>query len=147
MEQIMNPRTVFVASAIAFACACSTTAFAQGRGKATVMPASAVKWADAGVPGVSVAAADGDMKKGASHFFLRYAAGFKAPLHHHSPDHHVVTVTGNLALIVDGKENSLPPGSAFSLRNKAPHAVRCEGSQDCVMFIDARGRWDVVAEK
>ena len=111
-------------------------------------PAAAVKWADAGIPGVSVAAADGDMKKGASHFFLRYAAGFKAPLHYHSPNHHVVTVSGNLVLIVDGKENNLPPGSSFSLRNKAPHGARCEGSQDCVMFIDARGPWDAVpAEK
>jgi quercetin dioxygenase-like cupin family protein len=87
------------------------------------------------------------MKKGASHFFLKYAAGFKAPLHHHSPDHHVVTVSGNLVVIVDGKENNLPPGSSFSLRSKAPHAARCEGSQDCVMFIDARGPWDVVPEK
>jgi quercetin dioxygenase-like cupin family protein len=143
----MNPSHAIVFAAIAIASACSTVAWAQGQGKASVMPASAVKWADAGVPGVSVAAADGDMKKGASHFFLRYAAGFKAPLHHHSPDHHVVTLTGNLVLIVDGKEHSLPPGSTFSLKNKAPHGARCEGSQDCVMFIDARGPWDVVAEK
>ena len=137
-------RSVFLFSAIALVSACSTAAWAKGQGKATVTPAAAVKWADAGIPGVSIAAADGDMKKGASHFFLKYAAGFKAPLHYHSPNHHVVTVSGNLVLIVDGKENNLPPGSFFSLRNKAPHGARCEGSQDCVMFIDARGPWDVV---
>lgn len=143
----MIPRTLILFSAIALVSAYPTAAWAQGKGRSSVTPATTLKWADAGVPGVSVAPADGDMKKGASHFFLRYGAGFKAPLHHHSPDHHVVTVTGNLVLIVDGKENNLPPGSSFSLRNKAPHAVRCEGSQDCVMFVDARGRWDVVAEK
>jgi quercetin dioxygenase-like cupin family protein len=143
----MIPRSLILISAIALVSAHSTAAWGQGKGKSSVMPASALKWADAGVPGVSVAAADGDMKKGASHFFLRYAAGFKAPLHHHSPDHHVVTVSGHLVLVVDGKDNHLPPGSSFSLRNKAPHGARCEGSQDCVMFVDARGRWDVVAEK
>jgi hypothetical protein len=28
-----------------------------------------------------------------------------------------------------------------------PHVARCEGSEPCVMFIDARGPWDVVPEK
>ena len=28
-----------------------------------------------------------------------------------------------------------------------PHAARCEGSEDRVMFIDARGAWDVEPEK
>jgi quercetin dioxygenase-like cupin family protein len=114
---------------------------------AVATPSKDVKWVDAGIPGVSIAAVQGDMKKGASHFFLKYAAGFKAPLHHHSPDHYVATVSGNLVLIVDGKENTLPPGSFFSLRNKAPHAARCEGDQDCVMFVDARAPWDVVPAK
>ena len=109
-----------------------------------VVPQADVKWADAGVKGVSVAAVDGDMKKGGSHFYLRYAAGLVTPLHHHSADHQVVTISGNLVLVVDGKEHRLTPGSYFAFRGKAPHSARCEGSQDCVMFIDARGPWDVV---
>lgn len=120
------------------------TPTALARGKAMVTAAADLKWADAGVPGVSTSAVDGNMGKGASHFYLRYAAGFTAPLHHHSPDHHVTTVTGMLVLVVDGKEHRLGPGSYFSLKGKAPHAARCEGSTDCVMFIDARGPWDVV---
>jgi len=107
-----------------------------------------LKWQNAGVPGVSTAVARGDMAKGASHFYLKYAAGFAAPLHHHSPDHYATTVTGNLVLVgADGKEHRLAPGSYFALVNKAAHAARCEGSQDCVMFIDARGAWDVVMAK
>jgi quercetin dioxygenase-like cupin family protein len=115
--------------------------------QAVVKPAPDIKWADAGIPGVATAAVDGDMGKGASRFYLRYASGFVAPPHHHSPDHFVTTVTGNLVLIVDGKEHKLPPGSFFSLKRKARHGARCEGAQDCVMFIDAKGKWDVVAAK
>jgi quercetin dioxygenase-like cupin family protein len=56
-------------------------------------------------------------------------------------------VSGRLVLIADGKESALPPGSYFAFTGKARHAARCEGAQDCVMFIDARGPWDVVADK
>jgi len=103
-------------------------------------------WSDAGIPGVSIAVVERDEASGASHFFLRYAKGFVAPLHHHSPDHYVTTVTGHLILIVDGEERHLAPGSYFALLDGAPHGARCEGDEDCVMFIDARGPWDVVLE-
>ena len=120
---------------------------AQGKGKAELTPAANLKWTGAGVPGVETAAVRGDMKKGASHFYLKYAGGFVAPVHYHSPDHYVSTVAGNLVLIVDGKEHSLPPGSYFGLTGKALHGARCEGKEACVMFIDARGKWDVVVPK
>ncbi len=119
-------------------------AAAQVSGQSVVTSAQQVKWGSAGVPGVSIASVDGDQASGASHFFLKYAAGMKTPLHYHSADHHVVTVGGNLVLVVDGRDHVLAPGSYFLLKNKTPHAARCEGSQDCVMFIDARAAWDVV---
>ena len=114
--------------------------------KSVVIPAADVKWTPAGVPGVSTAAVDGDMKKGPSHFYLKYDAGFVAPLHHHSPNHYVTVVSGTLVLTVDGKDNTLAPGSFFALTGKAKHAARVEGDQAAVMFIDARGPWDVVME-
>jgi len=106
-----------------------------------------LKWKDAGIPGVTTAAVAGDMAKGPSQFFLKYPAGFVTPVHHHSPDHHVTTISGNLVLILDGKEFRLTPGSYFSFTGKTPHAARCEGSEDCVMFVETRGAWDVVPEK
>lgn len=112
-----------------------------------IKPAGELKWADGGAPGVSTASVDGDLAKGASRFYLRYASGFVAPLHHHTPDHALTTVTGTLVLIVDGKEHRLPPGSYVSLKKKALHAARCEAGADCVMFVDARGRWDAVIKK
>lgn len=122
-------------------------ALAHGAEKAVFSPAADLKWINAGIPGVDTAVVKGDMKKGASHFYLKYAGGFAAPVHHHSPDHYATTVSGNLVLVVDGKEHRLPPGSYFAFTGKAKHAGRCEGAEACVMFIDARGPWDVVLPK
>ncbi len=123
-----------------------TLTLSSTRAAAQVQPVEGLKWADAGIPGVSTAAVQGDMAKGASHFYLRYPAGFVSPLHHHSPDHYATTVSGNLFLTIAGKENRVPPGSYFSFTGKGPHVARCAGPEACVMFIDARGAWDVVVE-
>ena len=121
-------------------------AAADSASKSVVTPVASVTWAPAGVPGVSIAPVEGDMAKGSSHFYLKYDAGFSAPMHHHSPDHYVTVVSGTLTLTTDSKETKLAPGSYFALLNKAPHAARVEGKDACVMFIDARGPWDVVME-
>ena len=131
----------------AVALALVALAAAHAVAKAPAVPRGGLKWAEAGIPGVQTAVVEGDMAKGPSHFYLRYAAGFVAPRHHHSPDHYASTVSGTLVLVVDGREERLPPGSYFAFTEKAVHAVRCEGSDACVMFIDARGPWDVVPEK
>ena len=115
-------------------------------GASVVTPKADVRWVDAGIPGVSTAAVQGDMAHGPSHFFLKYPAGFVSPAHHHTPDHYVVTVSGNLVLVVEGQDHRLAPGSYFAFTGKASHVARCEGSEACVMFIDARGAWDVVPE-
>ena len=136
--------TALLAAALAGGLTVRATAAGEA---AEATPQASLKWTDAGVPGVSTAQVQGDMAKGPSHFYLRYAAGFVAPKHHHSPDHYATTVSGTLVLVVGGKEQRLLPGSYFDFTNKAVHAARCEGKQDCVMFIDARGPWDVVLAK
>jgi quercetin dioxygenase-like cupin family protein len=117
---------------------------AHDSGKAVIEPVAGLKWTVGGAPQVSTCAVEGDMTKGASHFFLKYAAGFVTPPHHHSADHYAAMVSGTMVLIVDGKENRLSPGSYFSLTGKTVHSARCEGPDDCVMFLDARGPWDAV---
>jgi quercetin dioxygenase-like cupin family protein len=128
--------------------AVAATGANSGAGKthAVVKPHAELKWVDSGIAGVSSAVVEGDMTKGASRFYLKYAAGFVTPPHHHSPDHFVTTVSGTLVLTVDGKEHRLPPGSYFAFTEKAAHVARCEEGEDCVMFIDSRGPWDVVLE-
>jgi len=114
--------------------------------KSVVKAAADCKWTSAGIPGVSIAAVEGDMAKGPSHFYLKYDAGVATPMHHHSPDHYVTTISGTLILTADGKEHRLAPGSYFEFTGKAKHAGRVEGNEPCVMFIDARGPWDVVLD-
>jgi quercetin dioxygenase-like cupin family protein len=66
------------------------------------------------------------------------------PSHFHNPDHYVFVVSGTLVLGIDGKDASLPAGSYFSFLGKKKHTTRCEAGADCVLFVDARGTWDVI---
>ena len=136
--------TMIVAVAVA---ALAALGRAQAAELPVATPKASLKWAEAGIPGVKTSVVQGDMAKGPSHFYLKYPAGFTAPRHHHTPDHYATTVAGQLVLVVDGKDQRLAPGSYFAFTDKAVHPARCEGSEDCVMFIDARGPWDVVPDK
>ncbi|HEY0714430.1 MAG TPA: cupin domain-containing protein [Polyangia bacterium] len=119
----------------------------KGSKGALLVPASEVKWA--AVPemaGVQMAAIDGDPAKGPSHFLLKFAGGFAAPVHHHTANHFVTVVSGTLVLTVDGKEQSLPAGSVFAFSKKTKHATSCAAGADCVLSVDSRGKWDVIVE-
>jgi quercetin dioxygenase-like cupin family protein len=133
---------------IAAAAFASLTSFAQAADTAVLVPPGEIKWQDVpNAKGVQLAAVQGDPSKGPSHFFLKFAPGFSAPLHHHSANHYGTVVSGTVALTVDGQERKLPAGSYFAFTGKKPHATRCEAGADCVLSIDARGKWDVVAPK
>lgn len=119
---------------------------AKKGGNAVLIPASDLKWTDVpGFPGVKMAVMDGDPAKGPHHSMLKFAGGFAADLHHHSSDHYGTVVAGMLVLTVDGKENKLPAGSYFSFKGMKQHTTKCEAGADCVLSMDARGKWDVVA--
>jgi len=114
---------------------------------ALLVPATDIKWTDVpGMAGVQTFAVEGDPSKGPSHFFIKFVAGFSAPLHHHTVNHYVTVVAGTLLLTVDGKEQKLPPGSFFSFSDKTKHSTACAAGADCVLSIDARGKWDVIME-
>ncbi|HUP56613.1 MAG TPA: cupin domain-containing protein [Bdellovibrionota bacterium] len=132
--------------AVACALALAAPALASKKpGKAVITETSQLEWKKL-AEGVHMAVVEGDPGKGSSHFFIKYAAGLNAPLHHHSPDHYVALVSGNLVLGFEGKETRLTPGSYFSFTKKAVHSARCEEGADCIMFGDARGKWDVQME-
>ena len=133
---------------VVFASVALISIASAGKPGATLTPAADLKWADVpGFPGVHMAVADGNPGKGASHFFLKFDKGFSAPDHHHSVDHFGTVISGTLILTVDGKESKLPPGSYFSFTGKKTHATSCDAAADCVLEIDARGKWDVVPAK
>ena len=114
---------------------------------ATLRPAADMKFTPVeGFPGLTMAVAEGDPAKGPSHFFIKFPAGFSAPLHHHSADHFVTVISGTIVLNVDGKENKLGPGSYFAFSGKKQHTTRCEPGSECLLFADVRSPWDVIPE-
>lgn len=116
-------------------------------GTAVLLPAGDLTWTDVpDFPGVQMALLDGDPAKGAGHFLIKLKDGFVAPLHHHSSDHFVTVVSGTLSLTVDGVETFLPAGSFFLFKGRKEHITKCVPGADCVLSIDARGKWDVVPE-
>lgn len=120
---------------------------AKKAGTAVLTPADAITWNEVpGFPGVSLAVLQGDPAKGPHHSMMKFKDGFAAPLHHHSSDHFVTVVSGTLGLTVDGKETLLPAGSYFQFKGMKPHLTRCVPGSDCVISVDARGKWDVVPE-
>ncbi|HZL69640.1 MAG TPA: cupin domain-containing protein [Candidatus Limnocylindrales bacterium] len=111
------------------------------------VPTANIKWSDVpGMADVQIAPLDGDPGKGPSHFFLKFAGGFAAPIHHHTANHFVTVVTGTLVLTIEGKEHRLPAGSYFSFSNKTKHTTRCETGKECILAMDVRGKWDVVLD-
>lgn len=125
----------------------AASAMAIGKDKTVVIAKGELKWKDMGIPGVAAAPVSGDMEKGPSRFFLKYPVGFATPSHHHTTDHYVTVISGNLTLTVAGKDYKLGPGSYFALTDKAPHVAKVEGNEEAVFFIEADGPWDVVMEK
>jgi quercetin dioxygenase-like cupin family protein len=142
-----------IAAAIAMTLA--ATAFAphavakdtpKGGSAALVSPGD-LKWSEvAGFPGVQMAVLQGNPAKGSHHSMLKLPGGFVAPLHHHTPDHYVIVVSGTITFTVDGKDTKLPAGSYFSFVGKKPHVTKCDAGADCVLAVDSRGAWDVLPE-
>jgi quercetin dioxygenase-like cupin family protein len=139
---------IALSSVLAFGLLALPAAAQTGKSSAVLTPAADLKWNDVpGFQGLKMAVAEGDPSKGASHFFIKFEPGFKAPVHHHTANHFVNVVSGTLVLVVDGKETRLPPGSYFSFTKKQKHGTACEAGAECVLSIDARGKWDVIPEK
>jgi quercetin dioxygenase-like cupin family protein len=104
------------------------------------------RWTDfASEPGVKMAPVEGDPRRGPAHFFLKFPAGFTAARHHHTADHYGTVVSGNLIVTTDEGVKLLPTGSFFAFAGLTNHATRCDPANECVVFIDARGKWDKVA--
>ncbi len=115
-------------------------------GVARLVAAEDLKWNDVeGMPGVKMAILHGDPGKGPAHFFVKLPGGFTAAMHYHNADHWVAVISGTLSLTPEGgAEKRLPPGSGFGFTGKKRHVTKCVEGADCVLFIDARGKWDVV---
>ncbi len=116
--------------------------------RVVVMPAGDLKWADLdpqGAPGVKIVDVWGDHAKGAFGGFVKLPAGFAAPLHTHTSDYKVVTVSGTYIQVPEGKpEFRLGPGSYFlQPGGNYRHTTSCDKASDCVFFLQSNGKFDL----
>ncbi|HEX7253633.1 MAG TPA: DUF4437 domain-containing protein [Thermoanaerobaculia bacterium] len=90
-----EPASIFLVSFVAAASLAQADKKSESTPKSdasrlVVMPAAEVHWTDLdpkGAPGVRIADIWGDQSKGAFGAFLKFPAGFAAPLHTHSYDY------------------------------------------------------------
>lgn len=116
-------------------------------GKAVLWSADELKWVDPpnSPPGVKMAVLWGDPDKGPFGAIHKLPAGFTAPLHHHTANHHAVVLMGSVTLTPEGEAaKKLGPGSYFSFTGMKKHSTTCEAGADCQIFVDCAGPWDVV---
>ena len=128
------------------------TLYAADAGQPVTMTPDQMKWVpNLGVSGVMTATTWGDPAKGAHGAFHKFTAGFTAPLHTHSASTRIVVIAGTMAMAgEDGKEMKFPAGSYYTQPNTFPHVTKCLAGADCLVYLEADGKWDlkpVVATK
>ena len=145
----MRTRNV-LAFAVAFALA--SAALAQTVKAPIAMPAADLKWTDldpATAPGVKITDVWGDHTKGGFGSFIKFPAGFAAPLHRHTNDFRIVVVSGTFILGSEGKpEVRLGPGS-FLMQPGANywHTTTCDPASECLFFVQSQGMFDFLPKE
>ncbi len=149
-----------LAFAVSFVLAAGVLAQGSGEAKAksapkkaaagapTVMPAGDLKWTDldpTGAPGVKIADLWGDHAKGAFGSFIKFPAGFAAPLHTHTHDVKIAIVSGTFVQEPEGKpEFRLGPGSyLMQPGGNYRHTTGCDKASECVFFAESNGKFDI----
>lgn len=119
----------------------------SGAHKAVIMPAADLKWTeiDPATPGTQIADVWGDHTKGAFGAFIKFPAGFSAPLHTHTHDIKLVVVSGTWIHGPEGKpEVRLGPGSYFMQPGgNYRHTTACDQASECLTFIQSNGKFDL----
>ena len=118
---------------------------APAAGKAVLWGAGDLKWVDVPNMPIKTAVLWGNPATGAHGALHKFPAGFEAPLHHHTADHHAVVVSGTVILTPEGEASKrLGPGSTFSFTGKKKHITKCDAASECMIFVDSSGPWDLV---
>jgi quercetin dioxygenase-like cupin family protein len=98
------------------------------------------------VPGLPTCAQNsvqsGDPTKGASIILTKAAAGCTIPWHWHTPDEHLMMVSGVARLeMKEGEPFTLREGGFAMLPSRHVHQFRCE--RDCLFYVYSDGAFDI----
>ncbi len=112
------------------------------------MPAADLKWTDMDpkFPGLKIADVWGDHTKTGYGAFIKFPAGFTAPLHYHSHAAKMVVISGTWIQVPEGKpEVRLGPGSYVMQPAKTyRHVTACDKASECLIFTESTGAFDLV---
>jgi hypothetical protein len=141
----MRTRNV-LAFAVSFLLAVS--ALAQSAKAPVPMTPNDLKWTDldpTGAPGVKIADLWGNHATGAFGSFIKFPAGFAAPLHTHTNDVKIVVVSGTFIQGPEGKpEFRLGPGSYLMQPGGSyRHTTSCDQASECLFFAESNGAFDL----
>ena len=112
------------------------------------LSSSDMKWVDLdpdGAPGVKIADLWGNHAKGAYGAFIKFPAGFAAPLHTHTNSAKIVVISGTFVQAPEGKpEFRLGPGSYLMQPGDGyKHTTACDKASDCEIFVQGTGKFDL----
>ena len=118
-----------------------------GKSPVVMQPAD-MKWTDLDPktgPGVKIADISGDHTKGAFSAFIKFPAGFAAPLHTHTNAVKIIVVSGTFLQQPEGKaEFRLGPGSyLFQPGGDYKHTTSCDKASECLIFAESIGAFDL----
>ena len=113
------------------------------------MPAADLKWVELDPqkgPGVKIADVWGDHTKGGYGAFVKFPAGFTAPLHYHSHAAKIVVISGTWIQVPEGKsEMRFGPGSYVMQPGKSyRHVTACDKASECLIFSESTGAFDLI---
>ena len=126
--------------AVLFACLC----IAQAEDMGVLRKLSENKLAPmAGLPSCTTMAVEsGDPSKGASVIVFKATSGCVIPWHMHTPNEHVMMVSGSAKLEMKGGSSAiLGPGGYAMMPSKHVHQFTCASA--CTAFINSDGAFDI----
>ena len=121
----------------------------QNPNKPVFMPAADLKWVELDpktAPGIKIADVWGDHTKTGYGAFIKFPAGFTAPLHYHSHAAKIVVISGTWIQVPEGKaEVRFGPGSYVMQPAKSyKHVTKCDPASECLIFSESAGAFDIV---
>lgn len=109
-------------------------------------PAADLEWTqlDPGIPNVMIADVWGDHTRGAYGAFIKFPAGFTAPLHTHTSPLKIVVISGTFIQTPEGKaEVRLGPGSYLTRPGGTyRHVTACDKASE-FFFSQSTGEFDL----
>ncbi|KAI9134227.1 DUF4437 domain-containing protein [Acaryochloris sp. CCMEE 5410] len=75
---------------------------------------------------------------------VKLPSGFTGEIQSHSSTFRAVVIQGQPNLY-SGQTNTLEPGSYFGSQGKTMHKVSCETKEECVIYVRAQGKYNVVS--